>query len=112
MLVEQRAAVRDVRVDELQEAPEAPEPVLFQAARRKPLGSLQLRQEPERGLALEPLVEREEMARDDSLVHRAPFRAWLSSSKAFSTESAQSKARARCTSALRSHGVSRARAMA
>ena len=82
VLVEERPAIRNVLVHELEEAPEAPQAVLLKPPGGEPLAGLQLVQEPERRLALEPLVEGEEIARDESLVHRVLFSAWLSSSSA------------------------------
>jgi hypothetical protein len=75
VLVEEGAAVRNMLVDELEEPPEAPEPVLLKPTGREPLGRLELGQESEGRLALEPLMEREEITRDKSLVHGALFRA-------------------------------------
>ena len=98
-LVEQSPAIGDLVLDELQEPAEATQAILFQPVGRQPLGRLQLPQEPKGGLPLDSLVEREEITPDKSLVHDDLFRAWLSSSSACSTESVQSKERARWTSA-------------
>src|SRR5437879_7275092 len=105
---EDRAVVGDVRVGELHEAPQPAELILPEQLRAQPLAPLQLREALEGGLPLQALVQRVEDATDEALVHAGLLRAALSSSRACSTLSAQSKRRARRTMAGRSHGRSSA----
>src|SRR5689334_23690942 len=102
MLVQEAAVVRGVGVGPLHERQHPLKLILAKRGGRQPLGSLQLPEPGERGLALEPLVQREQDIPYQALVHLSSLSAWWSSSSACSTASAQSNSRARRTSASRS----------